>query len=118
MAARFPRPRNILYALKGLAHMWREEANARLYAVATVLVVVLGLISDLNAASWGLLLLTIALVWAAEAMNTAVERLADRVSQQQDPLIAKAKDLAAASVLCVALGAVAVAMAIFVPALL
>jgi diacylglycerol kinase len=57
-------------------------------------------------------------VWLAEALNTAIERLTDLVSPEFRPLAGEVKDLAAAAVLLSALGAVAVACAVFGPSLL
>ena len=48
----------------------------------------------------------------AEAFNSAIEALADKVSPEKDPLIGKAKDLGAAGVLLFVFGAVAVGLII------
>lgn len=50
-------------------------------------------------------MLAIGWVWTAEAFNTAIERLADRVTAERDPQIGIVKDLAAAGVLVSAVGA-------------
>ncbi len=52
-------------------------------------------------------------VWTAEALNTALEFLADASHPEFHPLIKKAKDAAAAGVLISALGAVIIATLIF-----
>jgi diacylglycerol kinase (ATP) len=49
------------------------------------------------------------MVWLGEALNTALELLADEVSLEQRPLIGKAKDVAAAGVLIASLASLAVA---------
>ena len=67
---------------------------------------------------WALLVLASALVLSAEAMNTAVEKLADRVSPERHPLVRDAKDVAAAAVLISAIGAAVLGALVFVPALL
>lgn len=57
-------------------------------------------------------------VIAAEAFNTAIELLADRISTERDPLIGRAKDMAAAAVLITAIGAVTIGIIVFGPPLL
>jgi len=52
---------------------------------------------------------------SAECMNTAVERLADRVSRETHPLIKQAKDCSSAAVLVLALTAAVVGGVVFVP---
>jgi diacylglycerol kinase len=54
-------------------------------------------------------------VWAAEALNTAVEFLADEVSLEHRERIGKAKDVAAFGVLATALAALAVGSLVFLP---
>jgi len=94
------------------------QTNARIHAAATVLVLLLGFWLRLASAQWGLLLLAIALVWVAEALNTAIERLTDLVSPEYRPLAGEVKDLAAAGVLLAALGGAGIALVVFGPALL
>ena len=64
-----------------------------------------------------LLVFAIALVWAAEAMNTAVEATVDLVTEERRPLARMAKDTAAAAVLVCAFGAAVVGALILGPAL-
>jgi len=57
-------------------------------------------------------------VLAAECFNSAVEYLSDRISNDYDEEIRKAKDLAAAGVLISAIAAVVAGLIIFIPAIL
>ena len=70
-----------------------------------------------SAGEWATLALAIALVWVAEALNTAIEALCDVASPRPHPLVRRAKDVAAAAVLCAAAAAIAVAIAVFGPRL-
>jgi len=106
------------FALRGIRLLLRTQTNARIHAAATLLVVTLGCWQGVTAAQWGLLAVAITLVWLAETLNTAIERLTDLVSPEFRPLAGEVKDLAAAAVLLSALGAVAVACAVFGPSLL
>lgn len=66
-----------------------------------------------SAERWALLLLTCSAVLALELVNTALEKLADKVSPENDPLIRAAKDCAAGAVLIAAIFAVAVGVFLF-----
>ncbi len=57
----------------------------------------------------------IALVLAAEAMNTAVEQVCDAISTDYNPRLGRAKDLASCTVLLASLGATAIGAATFLP---
>lgn len=103
------------HALSGLQCLLREEAHARLHLLATLLVLAAGWWLQISLADWGQLTLVIALVWLAEGLNTALERLADAAVPEQHPLIGKAKDIAAGSVLLVAAFAVVMGLLVFLP---
>ena len=103
------------YAFAGLRTLLTEQHNARIHLLATVLVVALAAWLQVSREDWLALLLAIALVWLAEAMNTALEYLCDAAVPQQDPLIARAKDVAAAGVLICSGVAVLVAILVFQP---
>ena len=96
------RLRSFVHAGAGLRVLLREQANARIHLLATALVVAAALLLQVDRRDWLILLLCIALVWLAEALNTALEYLADATVQEPHPLIRKAKDVAAAGVLIAA----------------
>jgi diacylglycerol kinase len=53
------------------------------------------------------------MVWMAEALNTAIEFLADEVSLERRERIGKAKDVAAGGVLITAIVAIVIATLVF-----
>lgn len=112
------RLRSFKYAFQGLADVIRSQANAKIHLIVGTLAVVAGFVLKLSALEWVTLVLTIALVLAAEAFNTALEYLTDLVSPDIHPLAGKAKDAAAAAVLLLAIGAVIVGIILFLPKLL
>jgi diacylglycerol kinase len=103
------------HALRGVKYLLLEEQHARIHLLATLLVVGLGLYLDIARVDWQVLLLVVALVWLAEGLNTALEHLCDAVVPEQHPLIGKAKDVAAGSVLVTAGFAALIGAVIFVP---
>jgi diacylglycerol kinase len=52
---------------------------------------------------------------ALECVNTAMERLADRVTKEQDLLIGQCKDAVGGAVLIMSVAAAVIGMLIFVP---
>ncbi len=97
--------------------MVRTQRNARWHAVATGVVGVAAWGFQVRGVQAGLLVLAVGLVWAAEAFNTALEALADRCAPEPHPLVAAAKDVAAAGVLIAAVTAVGVGVVVFGPVL-
>ena len=93
------RLKSFTFAFEGFAFMLRTQHNAWVHLVATIGVVALGFALQVNADAWRWLIAAMALVWVAEAMNTAFEHLCDVVSPQFSESVKRSKDIAAASVL-------------------
>ena len=106
------------YAFQGLADLIRTQPNARIHLAAAAAVAAAGVYFGLSRLEWALVALCIVAVFSLEAVNTALEYLTDLVSPQRHPLAGKAKDVAAAAVLVAAIGAVVVALLIFLPKIL
>ncbi|GAB3261967.1 diacylglycerol kinase family protein [Larkinella harenae] len=105
--------RSFRYAIEGIFALFRFENNAKIHLLAAIAVVIAGFCFRLDRIEWALILTQVALVWAAEAFNTAIEKLADVVSPERHPQIKAVKDLAAGAVLLVVLLAVVVGSIIF-----
>jgi diacylglycerol kinase (ATP) len=106
------------YAFKGLAALASSEPNFQIHIAAAAIVVFLGFWLEISAVEWCLALLCFAAVLAAEALNSAVEKLTDIVSPGHDPRAGLVKDMAAGGVLAAAIMAAVVGALIFVPKLL
>lgn len=103
------------YAFQGLADLFRSQPNARVHVAAAVAVAAAGFYFRISSLEWAVVTLCIALVFAFEAVNTALEYLTDLAWPETHPLAGKAKDAAAAAVLIAAIGAAAAGTIIFLP---
>ncbi len=106
------------YAWYGLVLMLRSQHNAWLHAFASVCILVSGGLFRLTAGEWCWVILAIVAVWTAEALNTALEFLADAATSEFHPLVKCAKDVAAGGVLISALGSVIIGLLVLGPHLL
>ena len=105
--------RSFGFAVSGILWVLRTQKNAKIHICAAVLAVGLGVFRPriwegadaLSAAEWAILLLAVASVFGAEALNTALESLADAVDEGENIRLKRAKDAAAGGVLLIALGA-------------
>lgn len=109
------RCRSFAHALRGIQVLLGGEVHARIHAIASVVVIAVGLMLPLSRMEWALLFFAIGVVWLAEAFNAGLERLCDRVSSEWDAQIRDAKDLAAAAVLLAALTASAIGALVLLP---
>ena len=112
------RGKSIGYAKAGLQRFFREEHNARLHLLATVLVLTGALFLGVTPAESLVLLLVTGLVWAAELFNTALEKTLDLLHPEKHPAVKYCKDLSAAAVAILALVALLCGAIVFIPKLI
>lgn len=103
------------HAFRGGWTLLTSQPHAKVHAVATVVVIVAGYVFRVSTFDWALLVLAISIVWLAEAVNTAIEFLADEVTLERRERIKHSKDVAAFAVLSAALGAATIGILVFLP---
>jgi diacylglycerol kinase (ATP) len=109
------RLRSVKCAVRGVAIMLNTQHNAWLHAVATVVVIAVGVAVRLSVSEWCWIVLAITSVWTAEALNTAFEFLTDVASPDFHPIAEKAKDVAAGAVVLAACGAAVIGFMVLGP---
>ena len=102
------RIKSVGHALHGIAYVLRSQHNAWIHAAVTILVAGAGFFFHLSSVEWCCIVIAASSVWTAEALNTALELLADAAIEDLHPLVGHAKDVAAGAVLVTAIGAVIV----------
>lgn len=102
-------------AWNGIRLVVRTQPNARVHFACTVVAFAVAALLGLSLGEWAALVTVTALVWVAEALNTAIEMVVDLVSPERQPLAGWAKDAAAGAVLLAAMAAVIVGAIIFLP---
>lgn len=105
-------------AFNGLRFVFHTQRNAKIHLLITIQVALLGVFFHIESMEWVAITIVIGLVWAAECMNTAVEKLTDLASPEYHILARIAKDCAAAAVLMASITAVIVGLIIFIPPLI
>jgi len=103
------------HAFAGWWHVLKTQPNAKIHAVISVAVLVVGLWVELNRYEWALITIMAVIVWMGEFINTALEAIVDLASPQIHPLAKIGKDVGAAAVLIAAIAAVIVGLLILGP---
>lgn len=109
---------SVRVALAGALYTLRTQPNAWIEVGAGVLIAIFGFLFGISALEWGILGVTIFMVLALEAINTAIEAVVDLVSPDFHPLAKIAKDSAAGAMIFVVLGSLCIALGVFGPRLL
>lgn len=100
--------RSFRYAARGVAYAMYQENNFRYHMLATLGALVVGWATKFTVTEWCLVLMLIGMVYAAEIVNTAIEKLMDKLHPGQDPDVGRVKDLAAGAVLVASITAAVV----------
>ena len=104
-------------AFVGIGDFARER-NSRIQLAFALAAMALAAVVRVTVDEWAVLVLTIAVVLTAEAINCAIERVVDLASPGRHELARQAKDLAAGAVLMASIGACVVGAIIFLPRLI
>lgn len=109
---------SLTHALHGIWITFREEKNMKKHVLASILVVLSGILCHCTWMEWLWLLQCIVLVFVTEMINTVIEIVVDVLAKgTYYEWAKKAKDIAAGAVLVSALYALVSACIIFIPKL-
>ena len=105
------------YAFGGWWYVIRTQRNAWIHAIVSICVIGISIWLGLNRYDWALIIISIAKVWTAEFINTALEAIVDLTSPEQHELARISKDVGASSVLIAAGSAALIGLIILGPPL-
>jgi len=111
------------HALEGLVHALATERNLPLFLCSYFFVLILGSFLHIHTTDWVLIVGAGGGFLAVELLNTAIERLADTVDDEQKkimgshyhPGLKTTKDVASAASLVYLLTAIAIILIVFLP---
>ncbi len=104
-------------ATKGFWIILKEETSLWVHFFVASLVVLAGIVLELNPTQWALLFFAFGLVIGFEIINTAIEYLVDIVSFEYNIKAKKIKDVAAFATLFVTFIAIVIGLLVFIPAI-
>jgi|WetSurMetagenome_2_1015567.scaffolds.fasta_scaffold131768_2 diacylglycerol kinase (ATP) len=110
--------RSFGFALNGICAFFREEPNSKVHLCAVFIVIVAGIIFKISRVSWMVILLCIGMVVVAEMFNTALEKLVDIISPDENEKAGAIKDMAAGAVTIASLIAAITGLIVFMPYLM
>ncbi len=102
-------------AFAGLWWAVSTQPNFRVHVALSILALFLAWYFEITSIEWVVIIFTIVLGLSAELINTALESMTDLITKEWRQEAKIAKDVAAAMMLTVAVGAVFVALFIFLP---
>lgn len=109
------RLKGFVYAIKGALILIRKEESIQVQTFIALLVSAAGFYFDITATEWMFQLLAIGIVLSVEALNTAIEEIANFVHPDFHNKIGLIKDISAGAVFFAAIIAVIIAAIIYTP---
>jgi diacylglycerol kinase (ATP) len=113
MMKNHPFSESLDWAIQGIVSAFKNERNFRIDLLITAIVILCGLILNLNRLELAIVILAIVFVLSAELFNTAIEKFLDVVNSNIDPRVKFVKDVSAGATLIAVLASVAVGYLVF-----
>lgn len=104
-------------ALRGLVYTFLHERNFRIETFIALFVIIALIVLRASWQQAAIVVMMIFLIFMIELMNTVNERIVDILKPRKHPYAAVIKDMSAAMVLVLAIGASIVGLIIFIPLL-
>lgn len=104
--------KSVVCATNGIRYAFATEKNIRIHLLVFILVVIASFILEISKIEFLLILGISAVNFSLELINTAIERLADKVSPEYNEQIGVVKDIMAGAVLLSSIFAIAVGLII------
>lgn len=102
-------------AISGIKYMLTTQKNALIHIIVAIIVLVFGIIYQIDKYEWCLIIFAIGMVFISELFNTSIEFLTDLVAPEFNEKAGKVKDIAAGAVLITAILAALTGLIIFIP---
>ncbi|MDO5557442.1 MAG: diacylglycerol kinase family protein [Clostridia bacterium] len=103
------------YAIEGFISSFKSERNMKVHIAIMLFVILAGLLFKINCLEWVICIILFAMVITGELFNTAIETVVDMVMPEKNEKAKLAKDISAAAVLVLTIGAAIIGLIIFIP---
>ena len=101
------------YAVAGFIHFIRNDRNGQIELVCAFISILLGAYLNISSTEWGLVIICIGAVLAAEMLNHAIEKTCDHISPDHHKSIGIIKDVAASAVMMTVFMSLAICYVVF-----
>ena len=112
------RAKGAVTAFKGAVAFFKSEHSVMVQFAFFLIFLVIGIVVGIDRYEWMMQFIVFGLIFTAEALNTAIERIADFIHPEYHTKIGWIKDLAAGAVFCAFFTAISVACFIYIPHLM
>ena len=109
------RLKSVGYACKGAYYLLKTESSIKIQFIIAIIVTIAGFYFEISKTEWLFQIGFIGLVMSIEALNTAIEYVADFIHPEHHESIGRIKDISAGAVFIASVTAVLGAIVIYFP---
>ncbi|WP_457610827.1 diacylglycerol kinase family protein [Lutibacter sp.] len=109
------RLKSVKYAARGFWILITSENSIIAQVIIAIVITIIGFIMHISATEWMFQLVAIGLVLVAEALNTAIEKIADFIHPEYHKQIGRVKDISAGAAFFAAIFAIIIGLIIYIP---
>ncbi|VAW25654.1 Diacylglycerol kinase [hydrothermal vent metagenome] len=109
------RLKSVKYAARGFWILITSENSIIAQVIIAIAMTIIGFIMHISATEWMFQLVAIGLVLVAEALNTAIEKIADFIHPEYHKQIGRVKDISAGAAFFAAIFAIIIGLIIYIP---
>lgn len=106
------------YALEGIWYGLRSERNVQIWFGVLIANMLVALWLSVDRTEFLFLFFSTFAIGIAEYLNTAIEKLSDRVTTEREEIIKRVKDVAAGATFLASMNALVVSLVIYIPKIL
>lgn len=103
------------FAFSGIWHSFKSEAHIKILFLASIAVIATGLYFKVTKLEWMVLLICCGFVISLELVNSAIEKLCDAFTTDNNATVKYVKDVMAGAVLVTSITALIIGILIFYP---
>mgnify|MGYP001237658664 CR=1 FL=1 len=107
--------RSFGYAIEGISFLLKKERNFKIQLFVSMVVIFASIFFQISKIEWIIVILLMGGMLCIEALNTAIEKTVDLVTEDVQPLAKIAKDASAGAALIFASISVIIGLLIFLP---
>ena len=103
------------YSIEGLLYAYRYEQSLWVHAIASIFVIIMGIVFDIKFSEWAILFIALGSILSIELIKTAIEAAVDLTTTDIHPLAKIAKDCGYAASFVLTFVSIVIAMFVFGP---
>lgn|SRR5690606_2938911 len=107
--------KSMKFALEGIFYALKTERNVQIWLGVLIITFIISFVLKISKTEFFFIMIWMFAIGTSELLNTAIEKLSDRVTTEKDIQIKHVKDISAGATFVCSIGGFITCMVIFIP---